>query len=145
MVNFYFLFFYFTDNEIADGESFTRDRRRLIENHDTYGARESTMESAISSLSNLGGTTNYSNILSLNRVKVFLFTFLLKKTFFFKLYPPGHLLRMQFDANHKVEMNWVDVDYLSVIHLTSAMFTDHWPKKVRKVLRQAKAECSHNV
>lgn len=52
---------------------------------------------------------------------------------------------MQFDANHKVEMNWVDVDYLSVIHLTSAMFTDHWPKKVRKVLRQAKAECSHNV
>lgn len=52
---------------------------------------------------------------------------------------------MQLDRNNKVNMNWVGVDYLSEIKITKTMFTDHWPKKIRKVLRQAKAECTEIV
>jgi sn1-specific diacylglycerol lipase len=65
-------------------------------------------------------------------------------TFRVQLYPPGRLAHFScIDDN--IELRWIEPEFLSDIQLTGSIVADHFPYRMRKVIKKATDEHSLNL
>uniref|UniRef100_A0A7E4UUQ0 sn-1-specific diacylglycerol lipase n=1 Tax=Panagrellus redivivus TaxID=6233 RepID=A0A7E4UUQ0_PANRE len=105
---------------LIDAES-TRDCRRLIEDgqQPTYGSSDSSE------------TTSTNHVVDDNSENA-----VLDDSFRVQLYPPGRLAHLNAREEDAVELRWIEPSFLSDIQLTGAIFADHFPHRMKKVLKR---------
>ena len=110
-----------TSNEVE-----TRDCRRLIEegNSTNYGASSSSRQS------------EDIQILQDDQEGA-----VITESFRIQLFPPGKLAHLT-AVDDSVEFKWIEPSYLSDIHLTGAIFSDHFPHRLRKIMKKALEQSS---
>jgi len=119
-----FKLFFSTPWELHDNttnETETRDCRRLIEdgNATNYGASSESRHS------------EEVQVLQDDQESA-----VITDSFRIQLYPPGKLVHLT-TVEDSVEFKWVEPSDLSDIHLTGAIFSDHFPHRIRKVMKKA--------
>ncbi|KAE9551464.1 hypothetical protein FO519_005309, partial [Halicephalobus sp. NKZ332] len=58
------------------------------------------------------------------------------ESFRVQLFPPGKLAHLN-DVNDSIELRWIEPNFLSNIQLTGAIFSDHFPHRLRKAMNKA--------
>lgn len=105
-------------HDTASNGTETRDCRRLIEegNPSNYGASHQTEDFPVIENDEEDAVITDS--------------------FRIQLFPPGRLAHFN-AVNDTVELRWIDSSFLSDIQLTGAIFSDHFPNRLRKVFKKA--------